>query len=256
MNFNFPAASAAAAFALLSATTLLTVGASEAALTEAKAHLLMMKAVHARALWDDSFPGFTADIKVNYEGQVQQGEVYVTPDGLVKLRQGAEARSPALEWANGWLAMLAFHRTDDQDEEDQYQNIRAVGDPNHPLGIMLALDDEFDSSFRIDGKVIRQVNRNLSSAPTGSGLKRVRINVLATRETPEGEILPLDFMINYFDDEQHLVMVETLSSGFVRVNDYDLPRWCRVITTRDGEMIAGLMQLSNHRLINASRKDL
>jgi hypothetical protein len=216
----------------------------------------MSEAVQARALWDDSFPGFTADIAVNYEGQVQRGEVYVAPDGLVKLRLEPEARSPAFAWANGWLGMLAFHRTGGQEEEDQYEDIRAVGNPNHPLGVMLALDDEFNSSFRIDGKVIRQVNRDLSSAQASGGLKRVRINVLATRATPEGKILPLDFIINYLDDEQRLVMVETLSSEFVRLGGYDLPRWCRVITTRDGNMIAGIMQLSNHRLMIDNDEDL
>jgi hypothetical protein len=256
MIFNLPAASAVVAFTLLSVAPLLTDDAAEAALTDAKARQLMTEAAQARALWDDSFPGFTADIKINYEGQVQRGEVHVTPNGLVKLRQESEGRGPVFAWAKGWLGMLAFHRMGGQEEEDQYQGIRAVGNPNHPLGVMLALDDEFDSSFRVDGKVIRQVNRDLSPAQASGGLKRVRINVLTTRETPQGKILPLDFVINYLDDEQHLAMVETLSSEFVRLDGYDLPRWCRVITTRDGEMIAGVMQLSNHRLMIDNGEDL
>lgn len=57
---------------------------------------------------------------------------------------------------------------------------------------MLELDEQLDSGFRIDGKVIRQVNRDLTPGQAGGGLKRVRINVLETRKTPEGRILPLD----------------------------------------------------------------
>lgn len=248
VHFMTTAAYRAAAITLLCAIPFATVGAAEGISNHAKASQLMTQAVQARALWDDSFPGFTADIRINYEGQVRRGEVRVTPNGEVQLRQRSKSRGPAFAWANGWLGMMVFHRLGGEEGEDQYQDVRAVGHPNHPLGVMLALDDQFDSSFRVDDKVIRQVNRDLAPGQAGGGLTRVRINVLNTRETPEGEILPLDFVINYLDDEQRLAMVETLSSDFVRLDGYDLPRWCRVITTQDGQMIAGVLELSNHRL--------
>jgi hypothetical protein len=216
---------------------------------DSEAHRLMMRAVEARAIWDEAFPGFTADIAINYEGEIHRGQVRVTPQGEVELIDADESRSEALAWAQSWLGMLVFHRMG-QGEEDHYRGIRMVGDPNHPLGVLLALNDEFNSSFRVAGKIIRQVNRDLSAGETaeGTALERVRINVLEARATPEGKILPLHFVINYLDDQRQLAMVDTLSSGFTRLQGYDLPRWCRVITTADGEMTAGVLKLSDHRL--------
>jgi hypothetical protein len=117
----------------------------------------------------------------------------------------------------------------------------------------LAMDDRFNSSFRIDGKVIRQVNRDLDTGATGhDGPERVRINVIDTALTPEGNVLPIHFVINYLDKKQRLVAVEAVSSRFRRLEGYDLPQWRRVITTEDDKITAAELTLSNHRLHQAS----
>lgn len=211
-----------------------------------QAYKLMTRAVQARATWDEAFPGFTADVKLNYQGDPQRGTVRVARDGTIKL-SGLDGA--ARDWAYEWLGEMVFHRTGGQSSAAQYREIRFVGPKNDPLGPMLATGDEFDSSFRVDGKVIRQVNRNL--APAGarhSGPQRVRINVLATDTTPDGRVLPVQYVINYLDADDQLTGVEAVSSRFVQVGGYYVPQWRRVITTGDKTITSGELSLSNHRL--------
>jgi hypothetical protein len=144
---------------------------------------------------------------------------------------------------------MVFHRMGTQGSDDQYDHIRMIGEGHHPLGPELAMDDSFNSSFRVDGKVIRQVNRDLQGRGMGKhGPERVRINVLDTTLTPEGKVLPIHFVINYLDKKQELVAVEAVSSRFRRLERYELPQWRRVITTEDGKMTTAEMTLSNYRL--------
>jgi len=56
---------------------------------------------------------------------------------------------------------------------------------------MALMNDPLHSSFRIDGKINRQVNRDLSAGGQGhNGAQHVRVNVLETAFTPTGKILP------------------------------------------------------------------
>ncbi len=220
------------------------------ALADPEAYRLMTQAVDARAVWDEEFPGFTADIQINYEGQVHRGEVQVLPNGEIRLSDLSPPSIQGRSWAQGWLGEMVFHRMGAQGPDDPYRDIRMVGGENHPLGPMLAMNDPFNSSFRIDGKVIRQVNRDLQmeGAKEHDGPERVRINVLDTDFTSGGKVLPTHFVINYLDDEDQLVGVEAVSSRFRRLGQYELPQWRRVITLEDGKMTTAVMTLSNHRL--------
>ncbi len=106
------------------------------------AYRLMNRAVQARATWDATFPGFTADVRLNYQGEVQRGTVRVSPDGAVKF--SCLDGEPGRAWAYEWLGEMVFHRTGGQSSADQYRDIRFVGPRNDPLGPMLATGDEFD----------------------------------------------------------------------------------------------------------------
>jgi hypothetical protein len=219
--------------------------AAERAPADPEAYRLMTRAVNARAVWDEEFPGFSADIKVNYEGQVYRGKVQVLPDGSIKLTDLFKPHSRAWTWAREWLGEMVFHRMAAQGSDDQYRGIRMTRGRNHPLGPMLVLNDPFNSSFRVDGKAIRQVNRDLQAE---EGVERVRINVLDIAVTSEGKVLPIHYVNNYLNKKQELVAVEAVSSRFRRLDGYELPQWRRVITTEDEKMIVGELSLSNYHL--------
>jgi hypothetical protein len=223
--------------------------ADQEAPVDPEAYKMMVEAVNARAVWDQDFPGFTADIEINYEGRVHHGRVQVSSKGEVQLTELSAPDTRAQSWAEGWLGEMVFHRMGTQESDDRYREIRMIGQENHPLGPLLVMNDSFNSSFRVDGKVIRQVNRDLGGEVQDSGEpKRVRINVLETAFTPSGKVLPLHFVIHYLNDDEELVAVETLSSRFLRLKQYELPQWRRVITTEDGNMTTAEMTLSRHRL--------
>ncbi|MGH8502604.1 MAG: DUF3386 family protein [Gammaproteobacteria bacterium] len=218
-----------------------------------EAYRLLNRAVQARAVWDEAFPGFTADIRLNYQGHVQRGALRVLADGTIKLNGLDDQHSEARAWAYEWLGEMVFHRMGAQSSPEQYREIRFAGSKSDPLGPMLVTGDDFNSSFRVDGKVIRQVNRDLASpGARHEGPQRVRINVLATATTPEGGVLPVQYVINYLDEDGQLTGVDAVSSRFVRVGDYHVPQWRRVITTGDNAITTGELTLSNHRLIEAS----
>ena len=252
-NLNTTGARLVVAGLFLYGVTATVTLAAERAPADPDAYRLMNRAVQARATWDEAFPGFTADVQLNYQGEVQRGTVQVSREGAIKF-SGLDG-DPARAWAYEWFGEMVFHRAGGQSAADQYRDIRFVGHRNDPLGPMLATSDEFDSSFRVDGKVIRQVNRNLApqgASPVG-GPKRVRINVLATAGTPEGRVLPIQYVINYLDAEDQLTGVEAVSSRFVRLGGYNIPQWRRVITTGNKVITTGELTLSNHQLVNESQ---
>jgi hypothetical protein len=216
-----------------------------------QAYQLMINAVNARAVWDEKFPGFTADVKINYEGRLHAGDVKVLPDGEVKLTNLGSGSGRAKAWARDWLGEMVFHRMGTQEPNDQYRGMRMVGGENDPLGPLLVKNDPLHSSFRVDGKVIRQVNRDLGTGQQGDdGPQHVRINVLDTTLTQTGKVLPTQYVINYLDDDANLIAIDAVSSRFSKLGRYELPKWRRVITTRDGNMFAAEMTLSNHRLLS------
>ncbi len=228
---------------------------AEEAIKEPKAYRLMRKAVEARATWDEAFPGFTADIAVNYAGKRTQGNVRVSPQGEIKRQDVADPDTEAWTWARGWLASIVSHRLGSGGSmQARYGGIRLAKDAgqHHPLGFKLVLDDSLNSAFRVEGQVIRQVNRDI---PSENGLQRVRINVLDTETTSEGGVLPRHFVIHYLDPKGQLMEVENVSTQFTTVDGYPLPVWRRVITVaNDGHMTTGTFRLSEHRLLNESEE--
>jgi hypothetical protein len=118
------------------------------------------------------------------------------------LAKAEQLRESTQAWAQNWLSEMVFHRPGAQESDDQYRSIRMVGGKNDPLGPMLVLHDPLHSSFRIDGKIIRQVSRDLSAGGQGhNGAQHMRVNVLKTAFTPIGKVLPTQFIVNYLNDK-------------------------------------------------------
>ena len=67
---------------------------------------LLERAREARATWDESFPGFTADLVILMDGEATQGEVRVSPKGEVDV-DAPEGK--AREWAREQLRSEVMH---------------------------------------------------------------------------------------------------------------------------------------------------
>lgn len=233
---------------LISATVLAILGllaaAEPAGQEDPAASKLLAEARAARAHWE-RFPGFTADIEINFDGQLARGKATVLANGRV----GLERLDPEKEaWARRVLGTTIAHRLD---ESASRHTPCAFVDQElrHPLGRAIrVLNDELHSSYRIRDQQILEVNR---TTPEG----RFTISVLENRKNAEGKYLPITFVVSYFDG-QGLSQSEVHQQTWQRLDRFDLPVTTTVVSTRklDAPALAKkayavqTLTLSNHQL--------
>ena len=204
---------------------------------------LLADARAARAVWK-RFPGFTAEVEVNIDGQATKGRLTVDPTGDVTLQlpDGAAER-----WAKETLSSVVGHRLDDgtggADTPCAFQDDVA----DHPLGrAVRVLSDEFHSSYRIRDRQVIVVNRDMKDA-------RFSITVVENEVNKEGEFLPDCFVVNTWDVKSNaLASSETHHQTWKRVGVFDLPESILVVTAKDdGKQEARSLKLSNLQLSNS-----
>jgi hypothetical protein len=203
---------------------------------------LLAEARAARATWKD-FPGFTAAIEVNLDGQVSKGEATVDPAGKVTLT-GLDKAAEA--WARRQLAMLVAHRAEFAADRPTPCAF-ADNDTTHPLGrLVLILNDELHSSYRIKDKQIMVVNRLMDDS-------RFSITMQDNHSNAEGKFLPISYVVTSWDPKTgRLTRSEAHHQSWQRVEKFDLPVLLRVVTAADEEKGNGLsarsLTLTGHKL--------
>jgi hypothetical protein len=215
-----------------------TVSAPIQSKEDAAASKLLAEARAARANWHN-FPGFTADLTVNFDGKTHPGKLTVSGKGKVKVEVAdAEAR----DWARGQLASLVAHRLDDSASLD---TPCAFLDDNaaHPLGRAIrVLNDELHSSYRIRDRQIIEVNRRMKDS-------RFTITVTENRLNQEKLFLPVSYVVNYWDvNSGALQKSQTHHDTWTRVGAFDLPATVLAVTATGGKLEARSLKLSGHRL--------
>ena len=205
---------------------------------------LLADARAARAVWKD-FPGFTADLEVNVDGKVVKGRVTVSPKGEVTLKLPDDEHE---RWARRTLASVVGHRLDDGSGAS---TACAFEDDNadHPLGrAVRVLDDEFHSSYRIRGREVIVVNRDMKDA-------RFTITVMENEVNTEGKYLPVCFVVNTWDTKTNaLTSSETHHQSWKRVEAFDLPENLMVVTATEGKQEARSLKLTNVQLTASAGK--
>jgi hypothetical protein len=201
---------------------------------------LLAEARKARVNWED-FPGFTADLTVNFAGKVSKGKVIVQATGRLKLElTDAAMRS----WAQGVLGSTVAHRLDNSAE---LKTPCAFADDvtDHPLGRAIrVLNDEFHSSYRIRDRQVIVVNREMKSA----GI-RFTITVMENRLNKEKRYLPKNFVVHTWDTKTGaLRSSEDHHQTWKRVGKFDLPLATTVVTATAGKVVARSLKLSNFQL--------
>jgi hypothetical protein len=202
---------------------------------------LLADARAARATWRH-FPGFTADLEVNLDGEVVRGQARVSAKGKVTLTlAGAEAEA----WARRTLASVVGHRLDDGSDPNTPCAF-ADGQAHHPLGrAVRVLNDEFHSSYRIRERQVTVVNRDLRDA-------RFTITVLENRLNKEKQFLPACFVVNTWDQKTGaLTNSAAHHQTWERVGPFDLPATTTVVSAAADKQQARSVKLSNFRLLAA-----
>jgi hypothetical protein len=199
---------------------------------------LFAEARAARAAWHN-FPGFTADVAVNFDGKIHRGTVDVKANGIVKVEIADEA---ARGWVKEQLASLVAHRRPGSPAE-KIPCAFGDGPADHPLGrAIVMLDEDNHSSFRVKDRQILEVNRAMKDS-------RFTITVLENTWNQEKQYLPLCFVVNTWDlKTNQLRSSAAYHHTWQRHGAFDLPATLTVITANDGPLECRTLKLTNYKL--------
>jgi hypothetical protein len=203
---------------------------------------LLADARAARAGWEN-FPGFSADLTVNFDGKVAHGTMTVDPKGKVTVQVSDKAES---EWAKRMLGSIIGHRLSDG-TEDKTPCTFADDVTDHPLGRAIrVLNDEFHSSYRIRDRQVIEVNRVMKDT-------RFTITVIENRLNEEKQYLPASYVVNYWDLKSGtLQKAEGHQQTWQRIGRFDLPLSAMVITSLPGKQETKELKLSNIRVAQSA----
>jgi Protein of unknown function (DUF3386) len=207
---------------------------------------LLQRAREARATWDESFPGFTADLVILMDGEATHGEVRVSLKGVVDV-DAPEGK--AREWARAQLrSEVMHHLAEPSPFGSQAEFAEPAGD--HPLGRLIRLSgDRLESSYRIQGDQFREINRTLQA-------EKFSIKVLLSARNAEGKDLPSVFTVTFWDARTGaLKRAETFHVTYVRVGRFDLPASRTQVVSEDKAAPVRRLELSNHRLTGRDDAD-
>ncbi|HEY5311180.1 MAG TPA: DUF3386 family protein [Pirellulales bacterium] len=204
---------------------------------------VLKRAREARGVWRD-FPGFRARLEVELTGYTSQGDLVVTPDGQIQLQGFAPGGD--LKQAEGYLDSLVQHRLADTGADENVEFV--TENESHPLGRMLRFkgDEQLQSTYRVRGDVITQVNREM-------GDMRFSIAVLEVHRTPDQKNLPQVFTVSFWKKASgELERTETHVNQWLRVGRFDLPRKIVQLRATNGGTTVMELTLSEHQLGTAA----
>lgn len=132
-----------------------------------------------RYTWDEQFPGYTAELSVNYDGELYQGMVRVKPDLSVEV---IDNRYPDIRMLlENQLKMEVIHRRRVPfDKMHGNNSFILVGTDDAGASIVKEVGDEMDSYYKVKDGAIAQVNRRFDDDIA------VTVDTLGTNKTPAG----------------------------------------------------------------------
>lgn len=214
---------------------------------QAKARALLKDAHDQRATLGKNFPGFRADLIVHRDGTVWRGSITFTPPMRLEVVLPDDKAQPM---AQHELQSMIAHRLGTRrfEEGDGRYTLTLGPDDAHPLGRLIYLNDPIRSSYRVRDAQVLQVHR------TAEG-RRFTITILENQRTSEGQYLPKHFTVSYFAaDTGALLKTETFTDEYRLLGGFYLPASRRIVVAEKGETQTWLLQLENHRLLEAKQQ--
>lgn len=205
---------------------------------------LLAKARANRAGWRN-FPGFTAQVNINVDGNASKALLTVNKEGRVAL-DGVE-NSELKAAVSRQLRSLVSHRLPPSREYNT-PCVFVDDKENHPLGRKIELlNDELHSSYRIRNEQIVEVNRTMGSA-------RFTISVVNTIENEDGKYLPGTYVVNTWDQKTgQLQSSSTANYQWQRVKGFDLPKQVQtVVADSQGKLHSRRLTFSDFQLLGKS----
>lgn len=217
--------------------------ATEEVTNQPQAHTALQAAHEGGYRFPAHFGGFSADVTVERDGIAQSGRI--TLRSPRELEIDLETDEETLGWLRQELGSMAGHRwpTPYAESDGRWTLTLEKGD-GHPLGDLICVhDDPFNSSYRLRGGSITQVNRQM-------GPTRFSINIHEHTETADGRTLPQTFTVAFWDAAQgRLTRTDEYVDRYVEVDGVQLPAERRILRVEDGGITVRKMTLSGHTLL-------
>jgi hypothetical protein len=207
-----------------------------------KAVAMFEDALATRAQWKN-FSGFSAHIKGKVDGRAFDGTVTIDAKGTVQLKTDQEV---VRNWVVDQLESIVMHRAASSGKRSRPVLRFADGEDDHPFGRLLIFDGgQFASSYRVKGKELTVVNRNM-------GKVNMTITVLENEKNREGLYLPRNYTVQYWNAATgELRRTEAIQDRWQRVGSLDLPTVHTVATASGSGLAVRSFTLSKHQLLKS-----
>jgi Protein of unknown function (DUF3386) len=202
----------------------------------------LLRQVHARAYrYPEAFSGFRAELAWQLDERAGEGHVIARPGPEIELV--LDAADPDREWVEKELRSIVAHRQASTYESRDGHAKRVEDDSSHPLGQLVALGDEYDSSYRISGEELSAVTRTLHG-------RRFTIVVHERAAMPDGSGLPTAFTVFYWNAESGaLAATEAYRDTAVDIGGTFLPQSRTIVRGDDDGLSVRRLVLSGHELL-------
>lgn len=209
---------------------------------------LLSDARTARALWH-KFPGFTARVVINRDGEKIPCKLDVSATGKVTLSTELadlnDKQNALIKQVKTEITSLVSHRLPGGPSETPCAFADGVED--HPQGrLILVLNDELHSSYRIRDRQILEVNRSMGEAG------RFTISVVENEWNKEKTYLPAHYVVNSWDKGGNLKSSAAHRNTHIRVGNFDLPETVTVVNGSSTGLSVRTLTFSGHKLTPAA----
>lgn len=195
----------------------------------------------------NGFPGFSAAIKVYFDGKTHEGRVETGANRRVKVSlSDPEAR----KWVAETLAQ-SLNNVNRKPFEERYAGMGIVfgKDDLHPLGQLIEVHgDPYQSRFRIKDGEFRTIRRMTKT-------HEVAIHVINIDRDEQGRKRSRSFVVNYFDKHSgKLDRSEAIREERILLGGYPLPAVWVESDLRRGRNATRTLTLTGHKLLPAAEE--
>lgn len=210
---------------------------------DAEAHRLMRTAHDRSYRYPPDFGGFEAELR--YQGPEGDASGTVRITGARSVELTLVAPDAVRGWLRRELGSMIGHRWHLPYEEADGGNQLALSpDDDGPTGTMIDVQqDKYDSSYRLLGSEISQVNRAM-------GKIRFSIQIQERDHATDGRTLPAHFTVFYWDTEHdRLSRSDVYRDVYETIDGLPLPVARQIISADDDGITTRRMDLSGHRVL-------
>ena len=175
---------------------------------------IFAQAYAKRYTWDNQFPGYQAEVSVNYQGQLYHGLVEVKPDFQVAVRQ---IDNPEVsELITNHLKMETIHRRRVSFEQRHSQDTYSLESSDRDgVFVIREVGPSGEARYKVQDNKITQVNRRL-------GAVAVTVDSLGFISPPEGNLVN-HFRTTFRDpDSGDVLGVEEVEDFHEKIGNYYL----------------------------------